>query len=206
MEYKGIDKEKILEVKKVKLHNTDAYAMFTEKELENLCKNTDAFERLHDQIELQHKARKNDTEMAIICEMAMMYLDSLKDKKTADKEAYNKGLNDAWVLISNIYALNHTERERVFGYREIKNILDKVAPFLAMEKFEAYKKEQAEIKVGDIVYNDDTMENGIVTYIADDEVFMLYDDGSCGLVKGNLTKTGKHIDIQKILDELKEGV
>lgn len=33
MQYKGIDKEKILEVQKVKLHNADAYAMFTEKEL-----------------------------------------------------------------------------------------------------------------------------------------------------------------------------
>lgn len=116
-------------------------------------------------------------------------------------EAYNKGLNDAWELAKKIYEMKSKEFDEVFRDVHYVDVFYHFTPQEALAKLEAYEKSK-EIKVGDIVCNDDVMENGIVTYIADDEVFMLYDDGSCGLVKGNLTKTGKHIDIQSVLKQI----
>lgn len=132
---------------------------------------------------------------------------------TVDTEAYNKGLedgrNDAWKLANKIAdTLTTSERAKIFGYVvngiTVMDILRDFTPQEALVKLEAYEKEQNEIKVGDIVYNDDTMEKGVVTHIDNDEVFMLYDDGSCGNTYGNLTKTGKHIDIQSLLEQIKE--
>lgn len=228
MNYKGIDKEKILEVQKVKLHNTDAYAMFTESELKEICKGTGSFERLYKGIENQLKARMNDTEMAIICEMAMMYLNSLKDKEAADKETYNKGLNDAWELAKKIIRMYSKSEKGVFGNyctpvtENYANLLLNVmlvhSPQEALSKLEAYEKEQAEIKVGDVVvpkagkYKE--KEQGVVIGLYDKDdisrISVIHKDKNGNIEntyyhKESLIKTGKHIDIHKILDELKEG-
>ena len=70
-----------------------------------------------------------------------------------------------------------------------------------VKRFEAYENE---IKVGDVV---ETMDiKGIVTELKKLEICVVCSDGSSGYwLKNEVTKTGKHIDIQKILDELKEG-
>ena len=221
MNYKGIDKTKILEVQKVKLHNTDAYARFTEEELKNICSCTGSFERIHKQIKQQLKARINDTEMAIICEMAMMYLDSLKDKETADKEAYNKGLEDAWLLLKKIIRMYSKSEKGVFGNyctpvtenssNLLLNVMLVYSPQEALAKLEAYEKEQAEIKVGDVVNVKSIAGSeyiGIVTQITANQncACIVYSDGTAEMTTvNNMTKTGKHIDIKSLLDELKEG-
>lgn len=228
MNYKGIDKEKILEVQKVKLPNTDAYAIFTEEEVKVICNNTDSCERLYKGIENQLKARINDTEMAIICEMAMMYLDSLKDKETADKEAYNKGreealqevqncesygyekgLNDAWELARKIDFFDEKERTKIFGYLTSEYIKEHYTVQEALAKLEAYEKEQEQkIVAGDIV----TTINGECEYLVTSVQLpntlhtVNTRNGYLQTMKiSSAKKTGKHIDIQKILDELKEG-
>lgn len=125
-------------------------------------------------------------------------------------ECYNKGLNDAWELVQRLCNIPPKEIELIFcvdnliwDEREIIEVIIKQnTPQEALAKLEAYEKEQNEIKVGDIVYNDNTMEEGVVTHIDNGEVFMLYDDGSCGNTYGNLTKTGKHIDIQSVLEQI----
>ena len=118
------------------------------------------------------------------------------------KTSYNKGLYDAWELAKKVFSLNRTERKKAFGCEEIRTVVDGFDIKEALDFMEAYEKEQAAIKVGDIVHNDDTMSEGIVTYIDDDEVYMLYKDGSSGVAEGCLTKTGKHIEIQKILEQI----
>ena len=94
---------------------------------------------------------------------------------------------------------NPKELYRIKGFRSLvfdNNGLD------FLEKIEDVEKEN--IKVGDIVYNDSTLEEGVITHIDHDEVFMLYSDGSCGLAEGNLTKTGKRFDVADVLNVLKE--
>ena len=130
----------------------------------------------------------------------------IEDCRSTLERYYEKGLEDAWKLANNIAdTLTTSERAEIFGYVingiTVMDILRDFSPQEALAKLEAYEKEH-EIKVGDIVYNDDTMEEGVVTHIDNDEVFMLYDDGSCGNTYGNLTKTGKHIDIQSVLKQI----
>ncbi len=127
------------------------------------------------------------------------------------EDEYNRGLNDAWELAKKITltvgdgGIGENKLKELFDYSSIKRasywIFKEFTPQEALAKLEAYEKEQ-EIKVGDIVFNDSTMEEGVVTYIKDGEVFMLYNDGSCGNTDGTLTKTGKHIDISALLEKI----
>lgn len=136
----------------------------------------------------------------------------IEDYRSTLERYYEKGLNDGrnevWELAKKIVlnqqygGLSIGELKKIFGFGSPTEILRRYTLQEALAKLEAYEKEQNEIKVGDIVYNDDTMEEGVVTHIDNDEVFMLYDDGSCGNTYGNLTKTGKHIDIQSVLKQI----
>lgn len=130
------------------------------------------------------------------------------------RNAYEKGLSDAWELAKKI-ALNEDDGgistddlKKIFNIELVLSspywIFKNLTPHEALGKLEAYEKELEEIKVGDIVYNDSTLEEGVITHIDHDEVFMLYSDGSCGLAEGNLTKTGKRFDVADVLNVLKE--
>lgn len=138
-------------------------------------------------------------------------------------EAYIKGLNDAWELSKKLWlptsygGKNSEEVMKIFGcdYYAISKLF---TPQEALAKLEAYEKQQAEIKVGDVVipkagkYREN--EKGVVIglYSKDDllRISVIHKNKSGNIEntyyhKENLVKTGKHIDIQKILDELKEG-
>ena len=133
------------------------------------------------------------------------YNGSIISEDTLEMErmkALNDGRNEVWELAKKLWYMGTVNCNDIFGYKFLIDIIDNFTPQEALAKLEAYEKEQNEIKVGDIVYNDDTMEEGVVTHIDNDEVFMLYDDGSCGNTYGNLTKTGKHIDIQSVLKQI----
>lgn len=120
---------------------------------------------------------------------------------TVDTEAYNKGLNDAWELAKKLWHNDARTNDDIYGIEYFIDIANDYTPQEALAKLEAYEKEQ-NIKVGDIVYNDDTMEEGVVTHIDNGEIFMLYDDGSCGNTYGNFTKTGKHIDLTDLFKQI----
>lgn len=128
-------------------------------------------------------------------------LQKYEEEQMPYSEAYNKGLNDAWELAKKLWYNDAKTNDDIYGIEYFIDIANEYTPQEALAKLEAYEKAN-EIKVGDIVYNDDTMEEGVVTHIDNDEVFMLYDDGSCGNTYGNLTKTGKHIDIQSVLKQI----
>ena len=138
-----------------------------------------------------------------------------KDVRT---EAYNKGLedgrNEVWELAKKI-ASNHSEggfsiKEliKIFGIALVKDIFKEYSAQEALAKLEAYEKEQAEIKVGDVV----TVDNGDIKFICTQDnsngdytkCHLMASDGStweeCN--KKILVKTGKHIDIQSILQQI----
>lgn len=118
------------------------------------------------------------------------------------EEAYNKGLNDTWELISKVFSLNRTERKKAFGCEEIRTVVDCFNVKEALAKLEAYEKEQAEIKVGDVVE-----VNGckfLVTTVANDHINLIDSNGITTWTTSTCKKTGKHIDIQKILEQIEE--
>ena len=82
-----------------------------------------------------------------------------------------------------------------------------MTPIEAMAKLEAYEKEQNEIKVGDVVISDAGHKALVVGFDKGnkDGIFVMRNDGVTGLrVKQSYTKTGKHIDIQSVLEQIKE--
>lgn len=207
MKYKGINVEKIKEIQRVKLPNADAFAKLSAIDIENICSDTDSFNAVCNQIKKELEARKNDTEMAIICEMALNYLQSMKDKEVADKEAYNKGLGDAWEFVTKTNTSVHPREAfkllDFFGVANYRDIYVEYTPQEALAKLEAYEKGK-EIKVGDVVEGKEVNVMGVVVKTRiDGMVSILFRDGSVGNHKlTNLEKTGKHIDIQKILEQI----
>ena len=132
-------------------------------------------------------------------------------KEDAYKEdmntAYNKGLNDGrnevWEFLDRIeHAIKSSVLIEVFGYSNIGDILDHFKPQEALAKLKEY--EDSKIEVGDVVTEGN--RTFIVTHISCDCVFGLLPDGDLYSVPkiSDCKKTGKHIDIKAILDQIKE--
>lgn len=138
-------------------------------------------------------------------------LQKVEGEQIPYNEAYNKGLEDVWKLVNKIHEMGYGNVIEVFPEIngligcEIVNIVEKYTPQEALAKLEAYEKEQTEIKVGDVVecINDDTkavvMDNGSQTFLW--QVFT--ENGCIELWKEcEFVKTGKHIDIQSVLQQI----
>lgn len=111
---------------------------------------------------------------------------AIKDN-AADEEAYNKGLedgrNEVWELIKKLWNLRPVDRDDIFGYSLIGDLVKNFTPQEALAKLEAYEKEQNEIKVGDVIEATDLFGDvfkGIVLDFkdgAENEVFVLDENG-----------------------------
>lgn len=80
----------------------------------------------------------------------------LKNTENSDK-TYEQGMHDIWGMFQKIYSdvYNPMILGEVFGYGFIVDVIERMTPECALEKFEAYekkKKEEAEKPVvGDVV-------------------------------------------------------
>lgn len=124
-------------------------------------------------------------------------------------KTYEQGLEDAWRTINAIYHMTVRERKEVFCEQELCNIFA-MTPQEALAKLEAYEKEQEEINVGDVVTifpRSGGQYNAIVVYVKSEKyIDAIYSDG---ITTNNVPpklykKTGKHIDISSILEQIKE--
>ena len=99
----------------------------------------------------------------------------------------------------------------IFGTRDTSLILADNTVKEAKAKIEAWKKGNKEIHVGDVVYIKDEPDTlGIV--VRNDKadagyIYVLWNDGSCGDIcidsnGSGIKKTGRHIDIQSVLDQI----
>ena len=133
--------------------------------------------------------------------------DSLVDKSKVE-EAYNKGLedgrNEAWELAKKLVLLDSSIGWKIFGTCRVLEVLENFTPQEALAKLEAYEKEQAEIKVGDVIER--TRDNKVIVVcgISDVNYCGLMNDGrwTCLSFEDEITKTGKHIDIQSMLEQI----
>lgn len=138
----------------------------------------------------------------------------LSSEDAEDSEAYNKGLEDAWKSTIKMHDMTLEELKLIFGedgYTWTKSefievIIKRHTPQEVLMKLEAYKKEQ-EIKVGDVVEGIEADVMGVVVgKIFKDTAYILFRDGSAGLQElKDFKKTGKHIDISSILEQIKES-
>lgn len=107
---------------------------------------------------------------------------------------------EAWELAKKILLYTDHELEEIFGRTEP---LLELTPQEAKAKIEAWEAEK-EIKVGDVV--DICGDKGIVTSFGTDgdRIDVLYLDGIVNSYRKdkNLKKTGRHIDIKVILNQI----
>ena len=142
-------------------------------------------------------------------------LKCLQNKIDAYKEAYNKGLedgrNEVWELTKKLWYSGTHKCKEIFGYEFSIDIIEHFTPQEAIAKLEAYEKEQAEIKVGDVVVYGDKEVEILITQTSGNlfEGVKLKNDvygKTGGVYSGKLLrdckKTGKHIDIQSILQQI----
>lgn len=127
-------------------------------------------------------------------------IDDMIAEYDTEKKGYNKGLQDAWKAALKFSQMIDSVRDEAFGETNPNYFFKDIMPQEALAKLEAYEKAQ-EIQVGDVVIG--SLFSGVVTGVDDNRVFVLYDDGSCGeRRKSDLKKTGKHIHIHALLQEI----
>lgn len=160
-----------------------------------------------------------DEAIEVVCKIAEEYINTSTDistnTSTTNAEAYNKGLEDAWKLARKITAascdggLAERELYKVFDTPFARAIFKCNTYQEALAKLEAYEKSK-EIKVGDVV---EEICTGRHFLIITEEEYGMYNLGVIDLNKMRIDricndtryfkKTNKHIDIEKILEQLK---
>ena len=124
-------------------------------------------------------------------------------------KTYEQGLADAWELAKKIGyepkkgGFSNAELMEIFGTAIIEGIYDRFTVEEALAKIESYEKEN-EIKVGNEVRCGNVY--GVVTYSKNGYASVMWKDGSIGdeCECKDLTKTGKHIDIESLLRQIGE--
>jgi hypothetical protein len=131
-----------------------------------------------------------------------------EDKIIPMDKTYTKGLADAWELAKRLFDFELDEREKMLGYQSMKAILEDLTPEYVMDRIEVYENEK-EIKVGDVVEfsyeTEEPKEKGVVTWVLENGVSVVWGGGETEhCKKTELTKTGKHIDIESLLKQIGE--
>lgn len=125
------------------------------------------------------------------------------DYKRQIEEAYQKGLTDGWNAAWKVALMTEDAAERI-------GVNISTSPAEAIAKLKAYEEQKEAdepIKVGDIV--DWGGEKYIVTYIDDTDgcadLLFIETGSTCERISPDcFTRTGRHYDIDKILEEMKE--
>ena len=125
-----------------------------------------------------------------------------------------KDIGLAWEVARNLANLTNDEREKIFGYSDLGSIIRNHSVLVVYHKIMEYEEElkKERISVGEIVKCNSLWE-GIVIYIDyDDEMevtpcslakFIIFSDGAYNTFsRKELTKTGKSVDILKVLSDL----
>jgi hypothetical protein len=118
-------------------------------------------------------------------------------------QGYTKGINDCIEYIRKLFTITESTRKELFGCREIRYIIDGQDVQSIIAKLKAYEEAQ-KIEVGDVVVDLDGKER-VVLFVDFKGVAQIYGShGVTNINKEHLKKTGKHIDIQSILEQIGE--
>jgi hypothetical protein len=134
------------------------------------------------------------------------------DKRKWIDDAYNRGLENAWDVARKLAVetddggVSISDLYKIFGTESMCTIMKNNTVYDAIDKLKAYEdkqKDDGHIKVGDEVQAPCGIAT--VTSVEDDFVHYLYSDGDVGCIgPHSLKKTGKHYDIQSILEAMRE--
>ncbi len=127
-------------------------------------------------------------------------------------EAYQQGMDNAWEIAKKLYlskkngGLSGVELEEIFGQITTGEIFLRHTPQEVESKIEAWEKSRQEIKVGDVVI-DTKGDVFVVLRKLDTYVYALLDsEGKHKYLDVKyLTKTGRTIDIESVLEQIGEA-
>jgi hypothetical protein len=128
-------------------------------------------------------------------------------------KTYEDGLNDAWELAKKIVmstkakanAYTGVDLTNIFGDDHTTRILNNLTPQEALAKIEEYEESKA-IKVGDVVKSKDSELEFVLTAINGAIVQGVTRNGDVyNTVRKHVEKTGRHIDISSILEQIREN-
>ena len=121
-----------------------------------------------------------------------------------DEDEYNRGLTDCWDLFTQISKLKSGEREELFGFNSLKNILELLSPQEAMNKVKNVVSDRVKFNSGDKVkHNDD----GIVAIILEEtdvdlteRTWQVYTENGCVEYwnESEIDKTDEHVDLSEL--------
>jgi len=141
---------------------------------------------------------------------------NINDGTFADKvkEAYDNGLTDAWECARRLThprygGYRDSEQKKIFGYENSDDVLTEYSASEAIQKIKEYEEKQKqpnEFEIGDEVISK-YGNKGCVTSYDDDELCVLYRDGTVGrLPKCTYQKTGRQFPfLVAVLNEMKES-
>lgn len=128
------------------------------------------------------------------------------DLEQVRKEAYEKGLSDAWEAARKIWKYDTTTLKAIFGEGIMRmDWFMKFTASEAIEKLKAYEQEQEEIKVGDEIVA--ASGKAVVLRVLDVNAYYVYKDATWGVMRcEELVKTGRHFpEIAEVLQKMKES-
>jgi len=128
------------------------------------------------------------------------YTDALK------MESYQKGLNDAWETVKELFGFTFDEKATIFKTTSVRDIVRKYSASETIEKMEAYEQgKEEQIQVGDEVIT--ASGKAVVLGVGPVHFEYVNADGSNGFDKvKNVEKTGRHFpEIVEVLQKMKES-
>lgn len=152
------------------------------------------------------KASKFVSEAARDVKVALCHSRNVMENENNEK-AYNKGLEDVWKFLKAFCGMDVGERQKVFGEYVVGKLVENMSPQEALAMIETYEKEQAEIKVGDVVEIESTKKCYVILAIYGKTIWGYSCEGNLSPLQEldgvTITKTGKHIDITCVLEQLR---
>jgi len=121
-------------------------------------------------------------------------------------EGLTQGQNEVWEFMKKcFYAYTGEECEEIFGKVIVEHIVMTYTPQEALAKLKAYE-DQSKIKVGNVVKSKVTDSFVLLVLEIHNDVFTGFDGKETHrcIVLDNFKKTGKHIDITSILEQIGE--
>lgn len=135
--------------------------------------------------------------------------------KEIKEESYNKGLYDAWGFANKVNNMTDNKLGEIYNIDSFDawGEVFKMPPQEALAKLKAYEEGQSKIEVGDVFIDTDIGVHCVLSKIVEEgegrTYIVTYADGSGGsrskkTFLEDYKKTGKHIDITSILEQIRE--
>ena len=127
------------------------------------------------------------------------------------EQAFDRGCNEAWELVRKIFDMETNDIEDIFIEEDAWNlgtVLNNYTYQEAAAKVAEWEKGKEEIKVGDVLEDIyvSKVKCVVTNLYPDNMAYSIFGDGTAGMHElNNFKKTGRHIDIDGFLKQIRGG-